>query len=1415
MHTVSQPVYAAHEAMAPDFQRLFDAAPGLYLVLDTQLRIVAVNAAYARATMTEPAQILGRTLFEVFPDNPQDPQAEGVRNLQASLLHVLQTGQPDAMPLQKYDIRRPEAAGGGFETRYWSPLNTPVPGPDGQVAWIIHRVEDVTAFVQLQQGRRHADEAHDALRESHQRMERDVVVRAQEVAEASAKLKQAHDELARLYRKTQELDELKSRFFANISHELRTPLTLILAPLAELLHDPSWDAHHRAQLQLMQRSAQMLHRRVDDLLDLARLDAGFMQVHYRRFDFAQQVRVLVSHFDSWASERGIRCEIHTPDAAWIEADAEKCERILMNLLSNAFKFVPSGGRVQVQVLHVPPEVTLVVQDNGPGVPDAWQALVFERFRQVDDGATRKVGGTGLGLAIVKEFVSLQRGQVGLHHAEGGGACFTVTLPDHAPAGESVDTEPWAWGATTPSPDAPAERPFVIPKDELQLSEAPRVLVVEDNADMNAFMASVLSRQYRVVRALDGETGLQLALALKPDLILCDVMMPGLSGDQLVAQLREQPGLEDTPIVMVTAKADDGVRLQMLRRSVQAYLLKPFSTEELLARVAGLLRERQRIGNRLQSLEERFRATFEQAAVGIAHVAPGGQWLRVNQRLCDIVGYTRDELLQRRFQDITHPDDLDSDLSQVERMLHGEITTYSIEKRYVRGDGRRVWVQLTVSLVRDSGGQPAYFISVVEDIGARKAAEQALHDSEERLNWIASTIPEVVWLAEVKSQRIIYVNRAYENLWQCPVSSLYHEPLSYLSQVHPEDRGWVRAHKRSAILAAQSFELEYRLLRHAGDIRWVQERGHPVTMAQGQGCYVGVVQDVTERHQVEERLRLAAKVFECAREGVIITGVDGDMRAVNQAFTEITGYSEHEAVGQNARLLRSDRHGPEFFQGMWASLKQTGQWLGELWNRRKNGELYPCWLTISRVVDEHQASSHFVGLLTDISQMRRSEEQVARLAHYDPLTGLPNRLLLQSRLEHALDHARRHGRLVAVLFIDLDHFQTINESLGYAVGDQLLTEVAHRLRHRVRAEDTLGRLGGDEFLLILESIPRVDTAVEAAQAILNELALPFGVPGQAEIYVTASIGISLFPDNSPTADALLREADTALHQAKALGRQRFCFYSSSMNADALARLALDAALRRALERQEMVLHYQPKVALREGRICGAEALIRWQRDGRLESPAVFIPLAEASGLIESIGAWVIDEACRQLRVWLDAGWQDGKVAVNVSARQFRSSSLVSVVTQALSLHGVPPPCLELELTESMLMDDPVRTIETLEALKRLGVQLSLDDFGTGYSSFAYLSRFPLDALKIDQSFVRNLPTQREAGVIAMSIIDLAHRLGLRVIAEGIETAEQLTYLRDQGCDEMQGYLFSRPRPVHEFEALLWSHGGAWGAAGGVP
>ncbi|HJW55838.1 MAG TPA: EAL domain-containing protein [Burkholderiaceae bacterium] len=687
--------------------------------------------------------------------------------------------------------------------------------------------------------------------------------------------------------------------------------------------------------------------------------------------------------------------------------------------------------------------------------------------------------------------------------------------------------------------------------------------------------------------------------------------------------------------------------------------------------------------------------------------------------------------------------------------------------------------------------------------ARHAAERALQESEERFRLIAATITEAIWMADVKLEQTFYVSPAYENIWQRSCASLYENPCSFLECIHKDDLERVVSDIRSAQAAGQPFEHEYRVVRRDGSMCWVMDRSFPIIPPEGRPTrYVKIVEDVTQRHLTEERLRQAATVFESTQDGVMIVDLDTRLVAVNKAFTDISGYTEAEAIGEKPGIQYSGRHGPEFYQAMWASLLNTGQWQGEIWNRRKNGEVYPAWMTISTVRGEHDRPTHYVGVFSDISQIKRSEEQLTHLAHYDPLTDLPNRLLIQSRLEHALDRAGRCGRRAAVLFIDLDRFKTVNDSLGHIVGDRLLVDVARRLHERVRAEDTLGRFGGDEFLLLLEPIGAPEEAAVVARDLLAALETPFQLAGGSETYLGASIGISIFPEDGITATNLLRDADAAMYQAKEQGRNRFCFYTADMNMNAMVQLELEAALRRALERDEFVLHFQPKVDLRTGMVTGAEALIRWQRDGKdLEAPGRFIPLLEKNGLIVPIGTWVIDAACRQLRRWRDAGWPDLRLAVNVSGRQLNSGNLAAIVAQALARHDVPAARLELELTESILMEHPEQTISILRELKRIGVKLSLDDFGTGYSSFAYLSRFPIDSLKIDQSFVRNIVTEPEMAMIAVSIIDLAHRMRLKVVAEGVETEAQLDYLRMRNCDEMQGYYFARPMPAEALHTLL--------------
>lgn len=554
---------------------------------------------------------------------------------------------------------------------------------------------------------------------------------------------------------------------------------------------------------------------------------------------------------------------------------------------------------------------------------------------------------------------------------------------------------------------------------------------------------------------------------------------------------------------------------------------------------------------------------------------------------------------------------------------------------------------------------------------------------------------------------------------------------------------------------------------------------------------------------EETRRQWAMAFENTRDGVLITDTRGRIQAVNRAFSEITGYAQEAVIGQTPSVLQSGRHTPSFYTELWRTLAESGSWQGEIWNRRRNGEVYPEWLTISAVHDDSGTLVNYVGVFTDISRHKRNEAEIERLAQYDPLTALPNRLLLQDRLSHALERCRRHGGRVAALSIDLDGFKTVNDSLGHPAGDELLKRMANRLRSRLRDEDTLGRLGGDEFLVLLESVNDPGEVSFAAERLLQAVAEPVRLASGHEAYVTATIGISLAPDDGcGGAVEMLRDADSAMYRAKDEGRNRFRFYTRDLHAQAVAKLDMEAALSRALERREFLLYYQPKVDARSGRLTGVEALLRWQRNGtELVPPGQFIPLAERSSLMLAIGGWVIDEACRQMRAWLDAGIAVPNVAINVAARQFAAGDLDAVVDQALRRHRLPPGHVQLELTESMLIDRPRETEAMLGQLKELGVSIALDDFGTGYSNLAYLQRFPIDTLKIDQSFVSRIGQGPDGTALVDAILALAQRLQLKVVAEGVETALQCEHLRGQGCDELQGYHFSRPVPAPELGRLL--------------
>ncbi len=574
--------------------------------------------------------------------------------------------------------------------------------------------------------------------------------------------------------------------------------------------------------------------------------------------------------------------------------------------------------------------------------------------------------------------------------------------------------------------------------------------------------------------------------------------------------------------------------------------------------------------------------------------------------------------------------------------------------------------------------------------------------------------------------------------------------------------------------------------------------------QGISAAVQLASITVEHVQAEQRLRQAATVFENTSEGVTITDAKANIIAVNKAFTEITGYSEHEVLGRNQRILQSHRHDRAFYDALWSALKMSGHWQGEIWNRRKNGEIYPEWRTISSVRDCTGAVVQYVSVFSDISSIKRSQEQLDHLAHHDPLTDLPNRLLLNARLTHALEHTKRSGCRVAVLFLDLDCFKNINDTLGHHVGDELLQAVARRLQAGIRGEDTVARLGGDEFVIVLENLRHSEDAAIIAQTILAAFARPFELQGR-EIFVTTSIGISSYPDDGKTVHELIRNADTAMYRAKEQGRNHYEFYTLELTETAFERFTLETSLRYALERDELVLYYQPQLSLEDGQVVGVEALVRWRHPQMgLVSPDKFIPLAEEIGLIGAIGDWVLRTACAQAKAWQQAGLPLFVMAVNLSGRQIIHRDLVEKVRLALETTGLAPRFLELEITESSIMGQAQKAITNMRSLKALGVTLAIDDFGTGYSSMGYLKRFCLDKLKIDRSFVRDIPTDSNDEAITRAIIAMGHNLQLKVIAEGVETQEQRTFLREHGCHEMQGYLISPPVSAECLQTFLAEH-----------
>jgi diguanylate cyclase (GGDEF)-like protein/PAS domain S-box-containing protein len=930
-------------------------------------------------------------------------------------------------------------------------------------------------------------------------------------------------------------------------------------------------------------------------------------------------------------------------------------------------------------------------------------------------------------------------------------------------------------------------------------------------------------------------------------------------------------------------------------------------------------------------ERALRNFYRLPFIGMAIISPESRhWLQFNDRLCAILGYNADELREKTWPELTHPDDLETDLAELTRIAAGETDGYSIDKRFIRKDGSVIYASIDVRAIRKANGRVDYFVATVQDITRRKLAEQALMSSETRLRTLVQTIPDLIWLKNVQGEFLAcnsmferffgtseaeiigktdydFVDKelgdffrahdrramqagkpstneewltfradGYHGLFETIKTPMYdpdgeligvlgiardisarkrleeerHESLERLEKISGQIPGMVYQYRlygdgrhcipyasdaikdifsvtpdqvredasiafdkmheddidqlvesiqRSA-LQLTPWQYEFRVNNADASVRWLYANALPQRQPDGSTLWHGFIMDIGERKSSEAKIRLAAEVFEQSREGIVITDVEQNIVMVNRAFTWITGYSESEVLGRNPSMLSSGHHDKAFFDEMWSTIHKQGYWHGEIWNRKKDGSVFPQWLHITRTLDDRGELTGYVGISEDISQRKAYEEHIQWLANFDVLTELPNRTLLVDRSTHVMRMAQRNNSHVSILYCDLDLFKNINDVLGHSVGDRLLVAIARRMSSVLRAEDTVSRYGGDEFILLLPDTS-AEGAANVAEKILESISEPYDIDGM-ELSITLSMGIAVYPQDGKDFETLIKHGDIAMYRAKKIGRNNYCFYTSELQEISAHTLQLENDIQYALSRNELLLFYQPQVSLTDGKIIGVEALLRWQHPKfGLVPPMDFIPLAENSGQILHIGEWVLRTAMGQLRSWIDNGMEPIKIAVNLSVRQLRQPRLFDMLTSVVEEFGIDHQFLELELTESMLMEDQENIIATLYRISEYGIQLAIDDFGTGYSSLSYLRRLPVDYLKIDKAFTQDMLNNAGDAIIARSIITLGHSLGLKVIAEGVETGAQLDFLRAHHCDHMQGFLFSKPLPVEEVTAML--------------
>jgi len=807
-----------------------------------------------------------------------------------------------------------------------------------------------------------------------------------------------------------------------------------------------------------------------------------------------------------------------------------------------------------------------------------------------------------------------------------------------------------------------------------------------------------------------------------------------------------------------------------------------------------LRQRERLQTRLRQHLDLQRALLDAMPNPVFYKDMHGRYLGCNAAFEAVIGVDHAAVVGKTIHELV-PADFAKAYVAAEQRLLAHADRQSHEHTVPFADGSQRHVLFSTAVFTGADAEPAGIVGAFTDITDRKRAE----DSLRKLSRAVEQSPATVVITDTTGA-IEYVNPKFvETTGYTAAEAIGKNPRLLKSGEMPASAYqdlW------DTITAGREWHGEFHNERKNGELYWESASISPIRNRSGQIThFVAVKEDISERKRAEEQLRIAATVFDTAAEAIMVTDAENKIKAVNAAFCRITGYSEAQALGQDPKILQSGRHDAAFYRALWHRLLSTGHWEGEIWNRRHNGEIYPQWLSIAALRDEQGRLLECVAVFSDITQRKRHEERIHHQANYDTLTELPNRSLFLDRLKHAIAGARREPQMFGLLFIDLDHFKAVNDTLGHHVGDRLLQQTAARLQGCVRATDTVARLGGDEFTVILQPIRQAEDAIRVATQVLDRLTQPFKLDDQT-VFVSASIGITIYPTDARTADALLRNADMAMYRAKEEGRNTYHVFTTAMNAQALARLTLANDLRLALERGELYLCYQPIIDLHTRQVSGAEALVRWRHPQRgLVAPQTFIPLAEDKGLIGPLGEWVLWTACEQARNWQSFFPNGFSLSLNVSRRQLKRGFSPAAIEQALTATGLTPAQLTIEITERLILEDSTESTQWLQAIKAMGVQVAIDDFGTGYSSLSYLKRLPVDIVKIDHTFVHRVTDNFGDAALVEAIIAMAHSLNLVVVAEGVETPVQLAFLQKRQCAYAQGAYFCEPLPYKDFEPFV--------------